>query len=216
VMEFMPATLELTVASMLVVVAIGIPSGVLSAVRRNSIFDQASRLVAVLGMSIPSFWLGIVLILVFAFYLGLFPVSGRGSWQHLVLPAFSLGIVSCAGVARMTRSCVLDVIHEPYVVTARAKGLEELRVIVTHVLRNAMIPVITVAGYQMGILLTAGIVIETVFAWPGIGRLLVQSILARDFPTVQGTVLVVATIFILINLLVDIAYAYLDPRIRYA
>jgi peptide/nickel transport system permease protein len=216
VMEFMPATLELTAAAMVVVVVIGIPSGVLSAVRRNSIFDQASRLVAVLGMSIPSFWLGILLILVFAFYLGLFPVSGRGSWEHLVLPAISLGIVSCAGVARMTRSCVLDVIHEPYIVTARAKGLEELRVIATHVLRNAMIPVITVAGYQMGILLTAGIVIETVFAWPGIGRLLVQSILARDFPTVQATVLVVATIFILVNLLVDIAYAYLDPRIRYA
>ena len=115
----------------------------------------------------------------------------------------------------MTRSCVLDVIQEPYVTTARAKGLGELHVIVTHVLRNAMIPVITVAGYQMGILLTGGIVIETVFAWPGIGRLLVQSILARDFPTVQGTVLLVGTMFILINLAVDVAYAYLDPRIRY-
>ena len=215
VLEFLPATLELTAAAMVVVIGIGIPAGVISAVRRDSIFDQTSRLVSVIGMSIPSFWLGIVLILIFAFYLGLFPIAGRGTWQHLVLPAFSLGIVSCAGVARMTRSCVLDVIQEPYVTTARAKGLRELHVVAIHVLRNAMIPVITVAGYQMGILLTGGIVIETVFAWPGIGRLLVQSILARDFPTVQGTVLLVATMFILINLAVDVAYAYLDPRIRY-
>jgi peptide/nickel transport system permease protein len=167
-------------------------------------------------MSIPSFWLGIIFILVFAFYLDLFPISGRGTWKHLVLPALSLGVISSASLARMTRSAMLDVISEFYITTARAKGLSEFKVIVRHMLRNALIPAVTVAGYQFGVLLTAGIVVETVFAWPGIGRLLVRSILARDFPMVQATVLVIATIFILINLLVDVVIAYLDPRIRHS
>jgi peptide/nickel transport system permease protein len=215
-MEFLPATLELTAAAMVIAIVIGVPSGVISAVQRNSIFDQVSRLVSVMGMSIPSFWLGIIFILVFAFYLDLFPISGRGTWKHLVLPALSLGVISSASLARMTRSAMLDVISEFYITTARAKGLSEFKVIVRHMLRNALIPAVTVAGYQFGVLLTAGIVVETVFAWPGIGRLLVRSILARDFPMVQATVLVIATIFILINLLIDVVIAYLDPRIRHS
>ena len=215
-MAALPATLELTIAAMVIAILVGVPAGVISAVRRNSIFDQLSRLVAVMGMSIPSFWLGIILILIFAFYLDLFPVSGRGTWRHLVLPAVSLGVISSASLARMTRSAMLDVISEFYITTARAKGLSEFRVVVRHMLRNALIPAVTVAGYQFGVLLTAGIVVETVFAWPGVGRLLVRSILARDFPMVQATVLIIATLFILINLLVDVIIAYLDPRIRHS
>ena len=238
-----PATIELSLAAMLIASVVGILTGVLAAVRQNSWFDGLSMFAALFGFSMPIFWLGIMLILLFAALLGWFPISGRldytveivritnlhildamvtRNWtalgnalHHLVLPAITLSTVPLAIVARMTRSSLLEVLRQDYVRTARAKGLRDSRVVTRHALTNASIPVITVIGLNVGGLLSGAILTETIFAWPGVGRLVVDAIFARDYPIVQGTVFVIALVFVAVNLLVDVSYAYLDPRIRY-
>lgn len=208
-------TLELAVGSLFVALAIGVTAGVFSAVRPNSLVDAGSMFVALVGISMPVFWLGLMFMLVFSLRLEWFPTAGHGTWKHLVLPATTLGLNSAAIIARMTRSSMLEVLRQDYVRTARAKGLQERIIVLKHAFRNALIPIVTVTGLQFGTLLGGAVLTESVFAWPGIGRLMVDSIIARDYPVVQTAVLVVALAFILINLLVDILYAYVDPTIRY-
>ncbi len=210
-----PNTVELTLASLVIAAALGIPAGIISAARRYSIFDNISMLIALLGVSMPVFWLGLMLMLLFSVHLGWLPSVGRGTLLHLILPALTLGASSMAFVARITRSSMLEVLKQDYVVTARAKGLRERGVVYKHALKNALIPVVTVMGLQLGILLGGAVLTETVFAWPGVGRLMVDSIQARDYPVVQGAVLLLAVSFVLVNLLVDMTYALLDPRIKY-
>jgi ABC-type dipeptide/oligopeptide/nickel transport system permease component len=219
-------TAILTAASVLISCAIGLTAGVLSATRPRSIFDRITMILALFANSMPAFWLGLVLILVFSLRLGLFPVSGMQSirgegglfdlFRHLVLPAITLGGATTAIVARLTRSSMLEVIQQEYVRTARAKGLFEPRVIFGHALRNALLPVVTVVGLQVGFLLGGAVLTETVFSWPGVGLQLYRAISTRDIPLIQGSVLLIAVTFVFINLLVDILYAYLDPRIRYS
>jgi len=208
-------TLELAAGSMVVAIVIGVSTGILSAVRPNSWIDAVSTFIALVGISMPVFWLGLMLMYFFSYELGWFPTAGRGTWRHLVLPSLTLGLSTAAIIARMTRSSMLEVLRQDYVRTARAKGLHEWAVVLKHVFRNALIPIVTVTGLQMGSLLGGAVMTESVFAWPGIGRLMVDSIIARDYPVVQGAVLVVAVGFILINLLVDVLYAYINPTIRY-
>jgi peptide/nickel transport system permease protein len=210
-----PNTIELTLAGMLVASVIGVGAGVVSATHRNRWPDTVSMVLALGGVSIPVFWLGLMLILVFSVTLGWLPPVGRGTWAQLVLPAITLGAASAAILARMTRSALLEVLGQDFVTTARAKGLGERLVIYKHALKNAMIPVVTVMGLQFGTLLSGAVLTETVFAWPGIGRLIVDSILARDYPVVQGAVLLTALTFVVVNLVVDVLYSVLDPRIRY-
>ena len=210
-----PNTVRLGLASMLVAVAIGIPAGIISATRHLSWIDSLVMIVALAGVSMPVFWLGLNLILVFAVRLHWLPAIGHEGWAHLILPAVTLGAASAAIIARMTRSAMLEVMRQDYVRTARAKGVAEPSVIGRHALRNALIPVVTVVGLQLGTLLGGAVLTESVFAWPGVGRLLVDAVLARDYPIVQGTVLLIATTFVLLNVLVDVLYAVLDPRIRY-
>ncbi len=210
-----PNTIELTLAGMLVASLIGIGAGVVSATRRNRWPDTLSMLFALGGVSMPVFWLGLMLILVFSVQLGWLPPVGRGTWAQLILPAVTLGTASAAILARMTRSSLLEVLRQDFVTTARAKGLNERFVIYKHALKNAMIPVVTVMGLQFGTLLAGAVLTETVFAWPGIGRLIVESILARDYPVVQGAVLLAALTFVFVNLVVDVLYSVLDPRIHY-
>lgn len=210
-----PATLELAAGSMLVALVIGVTTGVLSAVRPNSWIDALSMFIALVGISMPVFWLGLMFMYLFSYQLDWFPTAGRGSWRHLVLPSLTLGLSSAAIIARMTRSSMLEVLRQDYVRTARAKGLHERAVVLKHAFRNALIPIVTVTGLQFGSLLGGAVLTESVFAWPGIGRLMVDSIIARDYPVVQGAVLVVALAFIMINLVVDVLYAYVDPTIRY-
>jgi ABC-type dipeptide/oligopeptide/nickel transport system permease component len=205
----------LALASILVATILGVMTGIIAGVKQNSKFDYLSMLVALFGLSMPVFWLGLMLMLLFSIKLGWFPSVGAESFKHLVLPAITLGANSTAIIARMTRSSMLEVIRLDYIRTARAKGLSEKVVISRHALKNALIPVVTVIGLQTGTLLGGAVLTEIVFAWPGIGRLLVEAILSRDYPVVQGVVLVVATMFIFVNLIVDILYSYLDPRIRY-
>lgn len=209
------ATLELAAGSMLVALVIGVTTGVLSAVRPNSWIDALSMFIALVGISMPVFWLGLMFMYLFSYQLDWFPTAGRGSWRHLVLPSLTLGLSSAAIIARMTRSSMLEVLRQDYVRTARAKGLHERAVVLKHAFRNALIPIVTVTGLQFGSLLGGAVLTESVFAWPGIGRLMVDSIIARDYPVVQGAVLVVALAFIMINLVVDVLYAYVDPTIRY-
>jgi ABC-type dipeptide/oligopeptide/nickel transport system permease component len=209
------STALLAVASMLVAVALGVPLGLLAALMRNSWLDVASMAVALLGVSMPSFWLGLLLIFVFSLQIGWFPATGGGDLLHLVLPSATLGAIASAIIARLTRSSMLEVLGQDYVRTARAKGLAWWGVIVRHALKNALIPVVTIFGLQFGNLLAGAVIVETVFSRPGLGRLIVGGILAKDFPLVQGTVLFVATGYVLINVLVDIAYAFVDPRIRF-
>jgi ABC-type dipeptide/oligopeptide/nickel transport system permease component len=209
------STAQLAVAGMLVAVVLGIPLGLLAALRRNSWLDVASMAVALLGVSMPSFWLGLLLIFVFSLQIGWFPATGGGDIVHLVLPSVTLGAIASAIIARLTRSSMLEVLGQDYVRTARAKGLAWWGVVVRHALKNALIPVITIFGLQFGNLLAGAVIVETVFSRPGIGRLIVGGILAKDFPLVQGTVLFVATGYVLINVLVDIAYGFVDPRIRF-
>ncbi|MFO7310963.1 MAG: ABC transporter permease [Bacillota bacterium] len=211
----LPATLRLAVASMVIATALGVSTGVLSAVRPNSWVDGLSMFIALVGVSMPVFWLGLMLMLLFSLHLGWFPPAGHETWRHLVLPSITLGLSSAAIIARMTRSSMLEVLRQDYVRTARAKGVPERGVVLRHAFRNALIPVVTVMGLQFGNLLGGAVLTETVFAWPGIGRLMVGAITARDYPVVQGAVLTVAVGFILINLLVDVLYAYIDPTIRY-
>ena len=213
--EHYPATLELTLAAMLISLLIALPAGILSGVRQYSAWDHSTMFLALLGVSMPNFWLGPLLIWVFSIQLGWFPVSGKGGFAHLLLPALTLGASMAAIVARMTRSAVLEVLREDYVMTARAKGLSEARIILKHVLRNAMLPVLTVVGLQFGALLAGSIITETIFSWPGLGTLMVKAIQTRDYPVVQGCVLVIALSYVLVNLLTDLLYGVIDPRIRY-
>jgi ABC-type dipeptide/oligopeptide/nickel transport system permease component len=211
----LPATLELTLVAMMVSLLIAIPAGIISAIKQNSPLDHSAMVVAVFGVSMPVFWLGLMLILIFGFYLGWTPISGRGSIEHLILPAITLGTFQAALIARLTRSSMLEVIRQDYIRTARAKGLVERIVIIKHALKNALIPVVTIVALQLPALFGGAVITETVFAWPGMGRFMVLSIFNRDFPVVQGIVLIMVILVILANLLADIFYTYLDSRIRY-
>ncbi|MFH1020240.1 MAG: nickel ABC transporter permease [Pseudomonadota bacterium] len=215
ILERLPASLELAGAAMLISLMVSIPLGIISAVKRGSVWDFTSMLGALFGLSMPHFWLGIMLILIFSITLGWLPTSGRGTLAHLIMPSLSLGLSLMAMFARLTRSVMLDVLNQDYVRTARAKGLLEKMVIGKHALKNALIPLVTVAGMQFGFLIGGTVIIETVFAWPGVGRLVVQAIFTRDYPLVQAAVLVLAVLFVLINLLTDLIYLYLDPQISF-
>jgi len=215
VLSRLPATAELAGAAILVAILIALPAGILSAVRPYSGFDHASMLASLLGVSMPTFWLGPLLILLFSIRLDWFPVSGREGISSLVLPALTLGAALAAILSRMTRSAMLEVIREEYITAGRAKGLGEKTVILKHALRNALIPILTVLGLQIGALLSGTVVTEKVFAWPGIGRLLVDGIEARDYPLVQGCVLAISFTYVLVNLITDLLYAAVDPRIRF-
>jgi peptide/nickel transport system permease protein/oligopeptide transport system permease protein len=212
--ENLGSTAVLATASMAVALAVGVSLGLVASLVRNSWLDVLAMLVALLGVSMPSFWLGLLLILGFSLHLGWFPATGGGDLAHLVMPALTLGLIASAIIARLTRSSMLEVLGQDYVRTARAKGLASSIVVVRHGLANALIPIITIFGLQFGNLLAGTVIVETVFARPGIGRLLVGGILNKDFPLVQGTILFVATAYVLVNLLVDLAYAVVDPRIR--
>ncbi|GAB3835182.1 nickel ABC transporter permease [Kribbella italica] len=216
VMQRVPATIQLASTALLLSLLIGLPLGVVAALRANTWLDRTISVFSLLGQSTPSFWLGIVMILVFSRNLQVLPSSGSGSWAHLVLPTVTLALPFLAILVRLTRSGLLEVVHEGYVQTARAKGLAEGGVILVHALRNALIPIVTVVGLQFGALLGGTVIVETVFAWPGVGRLLIDSIGKRDYGVVQAAILLVATIFVLINLLVDLLYGFLDPRVRLA
>jgi len=211
----LPATVELIVAATVVYLTIAIPVGIISAIKQNSIFDQVSMLGALFGVSMPIFWQGLVLILIVGFYLGWTPISGRGGLEHLILPAITLGTSQAALIARLTRSSMLEVIRQDYIRTARAKGLWEWIVVCKHALRNALNPVLTIVALRIPMLFGGAVVTETVFAWPGMGRLMVLSIFRQDFPLIQGALLIVATLVVLSNLLADILYVWLDPRIKY-
>jgi peptide/nickel transport system permease protein len=215
VMERFPATVELSLLSLVVSAAIALPIGVIVAVKKDTGIDIAGKLIALLGQSLPSFWLGLVLMWIFSVQLGLLPTSGRGSLQHLILPAIALGWFQVAAVMRLTRSSMLEVLDSEYVKLARVKGLSEAKVIWKHGLRNALTAPLTYFGLILAGLMTGSVVTETVFSWPGVGLLIVDAVRARDFQVVQSVVVFFAAIFILCNLAVDILYAYLDPRIRY-
>jgi len=215
VWERLPATLQLAGAAIFVSLVIAIPIGVLSAVKRDTPLDYIGKIIALIGQSMPSFWLGIVLIWIFAVTLGWLPASGTGSFQHFILPAVALGWYQVAAVMRLVRSAMLDVLDSEYVKLARIKGVAERGVVWKHCLRNAAIPPLTYIGFIVAVLLTGSIVIETVFAWPGIGLLAIDAVRCRDFPVVQTVVLLYAAKYVIINLLVDVAYVYVDPRIRF-
>jgi len=214
VLDYLPATFELGFAAFALALLIALPIGVVSAVKRNSAVDQATMALALVGQSAPTFFIGILLILVVSLKLGLLPTSGREGWDSLVLPALTLGAFAMASIARLTRSAVLEVLRADYIRTARAKGVTEALVVVKHTLKNAAVPIVTITGLQFGTLLGGAVVTETVFAWPGIGRLAIQSIYNRDYPVVQCTVFISAVLFIVINFCVDLIYGLLDPRVR--
>ncbi|MGO4388709.1 nickel ABC transporter permease [Microvirga sp. 2YAF29] len=211
-----PATLELTIAGMLIAVLLGVPLGIYSALHPRGAADRLVTSIAVLGISMPGFFLGLILMLVFASMLGWLPPTGRGGWSHLILPSLTLGLPYVATFARLTRSSMLDVLSEDFIRTARAKGLSWQKVTYRHALRNASIPIVTVLGLDFGRLLGGAVIVETVFAWPGMGRYMVDAIMVRDIYVVQGTILVFAAAVVIINLLVDVIYGILDPRISYA
>ncbi len=214
VMERMPATFELAGAALAIALCLAIPAGIVSAVRRNSVLDYFSTVVALLGQSMPTFWLGIMLILLFSVQLNLLPSSGRGGWQHMLLPAVTLGLFTTARITRLTRSGMLEVLNQDYIRTARAKGVANPPVVWKHALKNAAIPIVTIVGIELGTLLGGSVITETIFAWPGVGRLSVQAIYNRDYPVVQAAVFTLSATFVLVNLVVDLLYTYLDPRIR--
>jgi peptide/nickel transport system permease protein len=214
VMERMPATIQLTLAAMAIALLVAIPVGIISAIRRNSILDHIGMTGALLGQSTPVFWLGIMLILIFSVTLQWFPSSGRGEIQNLVLPAITLGMFTMARTARMMRSSMLEVLGQEYMKTAQAKGLSPLTVVLKHALKNAAIPVVTIVGMELGTLLGGAVITEQIFAWPGVGRLALQAISNRDYPVVQAAVFLLAAIFVLVNLVVDLLYTYLDPRVK--
>lgn len=215
ILKALPATIELAVAGLAMAILIALPLGVIAAVRRGSGVDHGSRFVALLGVSIPNFVLGPLLIIIFAIQLNWVPVSGRGGLAHLVLPALTLGMALAGILARMVRASLLEVLGQEYIRAARAKGLSEGRVILRHGLMAALIPIITIVGLQFGALLGGTIITETIFAWPGLGRLTLQAIQARDYPLVQGCVLVISFGYVLVNAMTDVMYACVDPRIRY-
>jgi len=216
VTERLMATVQLALAAMLITVGVGVSLGIVAAVRRGTGYDYASTVLAVLGQSLPNFWLGIMLILLFGVALRWLPTSGFESWRHLILPAVTLAAFPMALVARLTRSSMLEILGRDFIRTGRAKGLAERAVILRHALRNAAVPLLTVLGLQIGTLLGGAVITESVFAWPGMGKLVVDAIFFRDFPVVQTVLILSATIFVVINLLVDLLYTVIDPRIRYS
>ncbi|MCS7240289.1 MAG: ABC transporter permease [Candidatus Bipolaricaulota bacterium] len=212
--RFVP-TLELTSVSLFLTLLFGILVGIISATRPYSVFDHVSMFFSLVGLSMPVFWLGLMLMLLFSVRLGWLPAAGRGGLAHLILPSVTLAASSIALVARFTRSTLLEVLRQEYIVTARAKGARESRAVFIHALRNALIPIVTIVGLRFGALLSGAVLTETVFAWPGVGRLVVDSVSARDYPVIQGTVLMIAVCFVFINLVVDLLYGAINPRIRY-
>ena len=214
IVERLPATAELAIAAMIVAILIAIPLGVVAAVWRGTAVDYGAMTFALAGVSIPNFWLGPLLAIVFAVELGWLPVSGRGTWAHLLLPAVSLGLALAAILARMTRASLLDELRELYVRAARARGVSRAVAVTGHALRNSMVPLLTIIALQFGAVLTGAVITETIFAWPGIGRLLIQSIGFRDYPMVQGCILLIAVTYVTVNLVTDLMYGVLDPRIR--
>lgn len=214
ILERMPATAELAFASMTVAVLFALPLGIIAAVWRGTFIDFSAMTLSLVGISVPNFWLGPLLAIVFSVELGWLPVGGRGTLAHLVLPAVTLGAALSAILARMTRASLLEELREPYVLAARAKGVSRTRAVLHHALRNSLIPIVTILGLQFGVVLTGAVITETIFAWPGVGRLLIQSISFRDYPTVQGCVLLIAVTYVGVNLLTDLTYGFLDPRIR--
>lgn len=213
-MDRFPTTAKLALLSICISAVVGISLGIISAVKQNTIIDHLSTGFALLGVSMPAFWAGMMLILVFAIYLKWLPVSGIDGWKNWIMPAFTSSMVGMATITRMTRSSMLDVICQEYIVTARAKGLSEQTIVVKHALKNALIPIITVLGIQLGTMLGGAVLTESVFSVPGLGKFMVDSIKNRDYPVVQGGVLLLAIVFSLVNLIVDIIYAYVDPRIK--
>jgi len=216
VIERIPSTVTLAIYSVIISTVIALPLGMLAAIKPNSIFDRVVSLITLFAQSLPDFWVGFMLILIFSRYLRLLPTSGTGTWQHMVMPLITLSFPLTTFMTRLVRAGMLDVMGKDYIRTARAKGAREQRVISRHVFKNMLIPLITLVGLQLGVLMGGVVITETVFAWPGVGRLLVDSILRKDFPVVQAAVLFIALSYVFVNLLVDIAYAYIDPRIRYA
>jgi ABC-type dipeptide/oligopeptide/nickel transport system permease component len=215
IVQRLGATAELAVVAIVVAIVIAVPLGIVGAVYRGRAIDQAAMTVSLAGIAMPNFWLGPLLAIVFSVQLGWLPVSGTGTWRHLVLPALTLGAALAALTARMTRASLIDELGELYVLAARARGLSRLATVVRHALRNSLIPVVTIVGLQLGSVLTGTIITETIFSWPGVGRLLIQAISFRDYPLVQGCILLIAVTYVVMNLLVDVVYAWLDPRIRY-
>lgn len=211
----LPVSIRLALNAMIISTFFAIILGVMSAIKQYSFLDNITKIIVLTGVSMPIFWLGLVMIVIFSVYLGLFPSSGWGDWRHMFLPSVTLAAYPLAMLARLTRSTMLEVIRKDYIRTARSKGSSEFSVIYKHALRNALIPVITMTGLQFGLLISGSILTETVFAIPGIGRLTVQAIYIRDYPIIQGTILVSAAIFAVVNLLVDISYTFLDPRVKY-
>ncbi len=210
----LPNSLELAFAATLISFVIGIPAGLISAVKVNTGWDSAGKVIALFGLAVPGFWLGLVMILIFSVWLGWLPTSGQGGWRHLVMPAIALGWYFAASLLRLTRSSMLEVMRSEYIKLARLKGLPGYVVIAMHAFKNALIPVLTLAGVNLVVMINAAVIIEVIFAWPGIGRLLYEGIFQRDFPLVQGVVMEAGIMIVLINLTIDILYAYIDPRIR--
>ena len=213
-LQRLPNSLQLALVATVISLLVGIPAGIISAVRVNSLWDNLGKIVALLGLSIPGFWLGLVLILVFSVWLRWLPTSGTGDWRHLIMPAIALGWYFSASLLRLTRSSMLEVMRSEYIKLARLKGLPETVVIAMHAFKNALIPVFTLAGVNLVVMVNAAVIIEVIFAWPGIGRLLYEGIFQRDFPLVQGVVVMAGFMIIGVNLIVDILYAFIDPRIR--
>ena len=211
----LPNTMLLAMIAIGLACLFGIPAGIISAIRPYSWLDYAITMTALFGISMPVFWLGLMLVVVFSIILQWLPAGGTGGWQHVILPSITLASFVVAFIARMTRSTMLETLSQDFTTTARSKGLTEKIVVVKHALRNALIPIITVVGLQFGMLLGGAVLTETVFAWPGIGRLIVDSILARDYPMIQGVILIFGLLYILVNLIVDMTYAFVDPRFRY-
>jgi peptide/nickel transport system permease protein len=210
----LPNSLQLALVATMISLLVGIPAGIISAVRVNSLWDNLGKIIALLGLSIPGFWLGLVLILVFSVWLRWLPTSGTGDWRHLIMPAIALGWYFSASLLRLTRSSMLEVMRSEYIKLARLKGLPETVVIAMHAFKNALIPVFTLAGVNLVVMVNAAVIIEVIFAWPGIGRLLYEGIFQRDFPLVQGVVVMAGFMIVGVNLLVDVLYACIDPRIR--
>jgi len=211
----LPNTLTLAVAAITLACLFGIPAGIISAVKPYSWIDYLVTLSALFGISMPVFWLGLMLVVVFSIMLKWLPAGGTGSWPHVLLPSITLAAFAVAFIARMTRSTLIETLSQDFTTTARSKGLPEKVVVVKHALRNALIPIITVVGLQFGFLLGGAVLTETVFAWPGVGRLIVDSIMARDYPMIQGAILIFGLLYIFVNLIIDLIYAFVDPRIRY-
>ena len=215
IIERYPNTLLLALCSVVVMILIGVTTGILSAVKQGSWLDNISMVIALFGVSMPVFWFGLMMMLFFSVQLRIFPTTGIGTFNHLILPSITLGTHATAVVARLTRSSMLEVIRQDYIRTARAKGLNESKIILLHALKNALIPVVTIVFLRFGVMLAGAVLVETVFAWPGIGWLMIDAIWARDYPVVQGCILIVAINFVIINLIADLLYGFIDPRIRY-